>query len=128
MDLGKVITALMGVLMIAFCLVTSVLYLLPLYHKIELDQLCRSYLNEVNVSEGMSTTRRNELESELVSSGLTEVQIIAPNAGTLKRRERQTFQVSGTLQLREASGFLQFESRTVRYEFKGWAYGKRIIN
>lgn len=128
MDIGKIITALMGVLMIAFCLVTSVLYLMPLYQKIELDQLCRNYLNEVNVSEGMSTTRRNELESELIASGLTEVQIVAPAVGVLKRRERQTFQVSGTLELREASGFLQFETRTVRYEFKGWAYGKRIIN
>lgn len=128
MDLGKVVTALMGCLLIGFCLVTAVLYLLPLYQKIQMDQLCRDYLYTVNASEGMTVTVRTALTEELEAEGLTEIRVTAPNAGSLKRRERQAFLVSGKLQLSEVSGFLQFRSKTVVYEFKGWVYGKRIIN
>lgn len=128
MDFGKILASLMGVLMIAFCLVTSVLYVLPLYQKIQLDQLCRDYLYAVNASDGMTVAVKTTLIRELEAEGLTDVGVVAPIEGTLKRRERQAFQVSGKLQLREASGFLQFQSKTVVYEFKGWVYGKRIIN
>ena len=128
MDLGKIVTALMGCLLLAFCLVTAVLYLLPLYQKIQMDQLCRDYLYAVNANEGMNLMARTALVDELEAEGLTDVYVTAPNPGALRRRERQAFQVSGKLELSEASGFLQFRSKTVVYEFKGWVYGKRIIN
>lgn len=128
MDLGKTATALMGTLLIAFCLVTAVYYLLPLYQKIQLDQVCRDYMYQVNASEGLSSDLRLALEAELEEAGLASVAINGPAAGTLKRREKQVFKVEGLLTLRLASGFLTFEDRGVVYEFEGWVYGKRIIN
>lgn len=128
MDLGKVIAGLMGTLLIGFCLVAAVLYLIPLYQKIQLDQLCRDYMYQVNASEGLESTQRNLMISELETSGLTELEIDSPEAGTLKRREKRAFVVRGKLMLRVASGFLTFEEQQVIYEFKGWVYGKRIVN
>lgn len=128
MDLGKTVTALMGALLIVFCLVSAVYYLIPLYQKIQLDQLCRDYMYQVNASEGLSSDLRLALEAELEAAGLTSVTISSPGTGALKRREKQAFQIGGVLTLRLASGFLTFEEREVGYEFKGWVYGKRIIN
>jgi hypothetical protein len=128
MDVGKVVTALVGTLLIAFCLVTSVLYLLPLYQKIHMDQACRGYIDQVNASEGLSNALLLEFESVLKDSGLTNVVINCPREGQLKRRERQTFRVRGELLITVANGFLSFEEKQVTYEFEGWVYGKRIIN
>lgn len=128
MDLGKTVTALMGVLLIGFCLVAVVNYLLPLYQKIQLDQVCRDYMYQVNAKEGLDSDLRQGLEAELAAAGLDSVNIQCPNSGQLGRREKQAFRVEGVLRLRLASGFLTFEDREVVYGFKGWVYGKRIIN
>lgn len=128
MDLGKLIAGLMGTLLIGFCLVAAVLYLIPLYQKIQLDQLCRDYMYQVNASEGLEIDMRTLMVSELETAGLTELEIESPAAGMLKRREKRAFVVRGNLTLRVASGFLTFEEQRVIYEFKGWVYGKRIVN
>lgn len=128
MDIGKWIAAMMGTLLIAFCLVAAILYLLPLYQKIQLDQLCRDYMYQVNASEGLDIELRKNLTTELDQMGLSELVIQSPQAGQLKRREEQQFTIRGKLKLRLPSGFLTFEEREVTYEYKGKVYGKRIIN
>lgn len=128
MDIGKWIAAMMGTLLIAFCLVAAILYLLPLYQKIQLDQLCRDYMYQVNASEGLNIELRNRLTNELTQMGLSELEIQSPQEGQLKRREEKLFTIRGELRLRLPSGFLTFEERVVTYEYKGKVYGKRIIN
>lgn len=128
MDAGKVIAAMMGALLILFCVVASILFLIPLYQKIQLDQICRDYSYRINSTEGMNIEMRNDLVGQLTSQGLNEVIIQCPEEGALKRRERRKFLVTGTLKLRLPSGFLVINTQVAEYEFEGWVYGKRIIN
>lgn len=128
MDLGKVITSLMGVLCIGFCIVSAVLYMAPINQKIELDQICRKHMYDINVSEGLSTSQRLELTEALQAEGLTDITVSCPAQGLLKRRQQATFVVKGTLKTRVATGFLVFSEEALTYEFSASVFGKVIIN
>ena len=54
--------------------------------------------------------------------------ILCPELGQLKRRERKAFVVTGIIKYKAVKGFGTIESEEGHYEFKGWVYGKRIIN
>lgn len=128
MDVGKVVASLMGALLIILCLMAAVFYLMPLYQKIQLDETCREYTYMVNVEEGMNAAMREALEAELWEIGLKDVVIECPDLGTLMRRERKTFVVTGVLEYKAVKGFIDIGTEEGNYEFKGWVYGKRIIN
>lgn len=128
MDVGKVVTSLMGAFLIILCLMAAVFYLIPLYQKIQLDEVCREYTYMVNVEEGMNATLREALKIELLEIGLKDVVIDCPNAGALMRRERKAFVVTGVVEYRVVKGFIDIDTEEGDYEFKGWVYGKRIIN
>lgn len=128
MDLGKVITSLMGTLCIGFCIVSAVLYMAPINQKIELDQICRKHMYTINVSEGLSNTQRLALTEDLEAMGLTDVTISCPAQGVLKRRQESKFTVKGTVKARVATGFLNFSEEALPYEFSASVFGKVIIN
>lgn len=128
MDVGKVVASLMGALLIILCLMAAVFYLMPLYQKIQLDEVCREYTYMVNVEEGMNATLREALKTELLEIGLKDVAIECPDSGALMRRERKAFVVTGVVEYKAVKGFIDIGTEEGNYEFKGWVYGKRIIN
>lgn len=128
MDVGKVVTSLMGALLIILCLMAAVFYLIPLYQKIQLDEVCREYTYMVNVNEGLDGTLRDSLKTELLEIGLKDVVIECPAVGSLLRRERKAFVVTGVVEYKAVKGFIDIGTEEGNYEFKGWVYGKRIIN
>lgn len=128
MDVGKIATSLMGALLILLCLMAAVFYIIPLYQKIQLDEVCREYTYMVNVNEGMDEAQRLSLEAELALIGLRDIRITCPAVGNLMRRERKAFVVTGILQYKTVKGFIDFGTEEGHYDFKGWVYGKRVIN
>lgn len=128
MDVGKILASLMGGLLIILCLMAAVFYIIPLYQKIQLDEVCREYTYMVNVNEGIDEAQRLALEAELTEIGLKEVSITCPDLGNLMRRERKAFVVTGIIQYKAVKGFISVGMEEGCYEFKGWVYGKRIIN
>lgn len=128
MDLGKVIFSLMGVLLIGFCLVASVQFLIPLNQKVEMDQVCRDYMYRVNVSQGLATAEKNALTLNLEQIGLDKIRVTCPGEGELARREQGLFKVSGVIKTRVPEGFLNFAEKELPYEFVGSVFGKVIIN
>ncbi len=128
MDVGKVVTSLMGALLIILSLMAAVFYLIPLYQKIQLDEVCREYTYMINVGEGMNTTQRETLKTELSEIGLKDVAIECPDSGELMRRERKAFVVTGVVEYKAVNGFIDIGTEKGNYEFKGWVYGKRVIN
>lgn len=128
MDVGKIATALMGALLIVLTLMAAVFYIIPLYQKIQLDEVCREYTYMVNVNEGMDESQRRALEGELAEIGLEDLAVTCPNLGNLSRRERKAFVVTGVVKYKTITGFMAFGTEEGRYEFKGWVYGKRVIN
>lgn len=128
MDVGKIMASLMGALLITLTLMAAIFYIIPIYQKIQLDEVCREYTYMINVNEGMETSQRQALENELNAIGLKDVLITCPEVGKLIRRERQAFVVTGVVQYKAVTGFIDFDTEEGRYEFKGWVYGKRVIN
>lgn len=128
MDLGKVIFSLMGVLLIGFCLVAAVQFLIPLNQKVELDQVCRDYMYRVNVSQGLVQTEKNALVQTLNQIGLENTRVTCPGEGALGRREQGVFKVNGVIKARVPEGFLNFVEKELPYEFIGSVFGKVIIN
>ncbi len=128
MDVGKIAASLMGTLLIFLCLMASIYYLIPLYQKVQMDQICREYTYMINTKEGISPAMRENLKTELTQLGLEVIEIQCPEGGTLMRRERKPFVVKGLVKYKEVVGFINIREAEGHYEFTGWVYGKRIIN
>lgn len=90
---GELVIVGFVIILLLAIVVIGIEYSIPLYVRANFDDLCSSYLADIEINAGLSTTKRTQLTEQLSRMGVVNVTISAPHAGTWG--EEATLRVEG---------------------------------
>lgn len=90
---GELVIVAFVIILLLAVVVIGIEYSIPLYVRANFDDLCSSYLADIEIDAGLSTAKRMQLIEKLGQIGIINVTITAPYTGTWG--EEATLRVEG---------------------------------
>lgn len=109
-----------------FMLVYMVEFFIPLSAKGDIDMLCRNTLLQMENAGGLSSSKKQELRSDLEGIGLTNVTIIATE--NARQGELLTLRVEGDYTYNGITGFLSRGEVTHAMVYDKSTMSRKVVN
>lgn len=119
--IDKAIISIVSMIFILILFVTVTGMMLTFVQKIDFDQACRSALFEMDLSGGLTDTKRQELNTTLQNSGYLDISVEAPNE--VQYGEWITLKVNASIRTMWWGNLFQREEGMLYF-----SYDRRIIS
>lgn len=128
MGIDKVIINSISAIIIVFLLVGCVELIIPISKKLDFNVSSRKALMQVEAKGGLTENESVEIEEELQSIGLTDVEIIAPRVGDIKYGQQAVVIVKAKYKHRLLMGLFGFTTNEQDFEYNRSVICRKVQN
>ena len=125
MPAKAIVTGVVLIIMVTI-LVFCIEFFLPLSMKADLDMVCRSTLLKMENAGGLSVAEKQELRSELVDKGLTDVVVTA--TANAKQGGMLTLHVEADYTYSRLAALFRREDAKLRMVYSKASMSRKVVN